>query len=484
MKIAIRADASLQIGTGHVMRCLTLADALKKRGGECYFICREHEGNLIEHIRERDHTVHILTGIVDEQGDGARTRSILGKIRPTWLIVDHYALGAGWEKAAKPDGIRLMVIDDLTSRPHVCDLLLNQNLGAQTEDYAKLVPANARILAGPRFALVRPEFAAKRKAEPPKLAHDHWLASVGGVDPKNILGKIVSAWEQLPTPRPSLALAVGSKSQNIASLTQLISSMSGVSLHQDADMAELMSKAGLVIGTTGTMSWERCCLGLPSIMGITAENQRPVCEALVQHHAGISVGEWEKIAPKKLVAMFEKARQHPELLEKIAARAWKIVDGYGAGRVAACLMLERTALRPATSADAELAYSWRNDAATRRYFFDSEPIDHNRHLEWWRQSLSSSTRNLLIAEIHGQPMGVLRLDHANDEATVSIYIDPNFVGLHLGTAILKAGAVWCRKEHGKTRRLVAEILPENKASLSAFSKAGFIQRGEKWFMGI
>jgi UDP-2,4-diacetamido-2,4,6-trideoxy-beta-L-altropyranose hydrolase len=479
MKIVFRADASLQIGTGHVMRCLTLAGALTARGVECHFICREHEGNLIELVRSRGHNVHALSGVIDEQGDRARSRSFLGKIQPAWIIVDHYELDEKWEKAVNSNNAYLMVIDDMTNRPHVCDLLLDQNLGRHATDYKDLVPARARVLAGPRFALVRPEFTAKRKsleATPKK----NWLACVGGLDPKDILGKIVTAWEILSTPKPSLTLAVGANSPNAEALVKRISTLPGTALRHNANMAELMAEADLLIGTTGTISWERCCVGLPSVMGSIAENQRKNCEELARHRTGISVGNWEKITPEKLAAMLDKIRQRPLLLEKMAARARKLVDGRGVDRVAAALLVEQVELRSATPADAERAWQWRNAPDVRKYSHNSAGIPLADHLNWWRAACADRSSALLVAEIGNQALGILRLDHEKEGSTVSLYVDPDLTGLGLGAAILDAGATWCRRERPQTKKLWAEILPENKASQAAFRKAGFASNGQKW----
>ena len=179
MKITFRTDASLQIGTGHVMRCLTLADALAARGAYCQFICRAHDGNLIEFIRRKGLTAHPLPAGAalprsptdpthaawlgaTQAEDAEACAPILAAQRPDWLIVDHYALDARWERALAPHYRKLMVIDDLADRPHSCDLLLDQTFGRDAADYRPLVPADCRLLCGSHYALLRPEFAALR----------------------------------------------------------------------------------------------------------------------------------------------------------------------------------------------------------------------------------------------------------------------------------------------------------------------------------
>jgi len=152
MRIAFRTDASSQIGTGHAMRCLTLADALREQDAECQFVCREHEGHLMGYIRSRGHDTHALPRTrpsssfesdlahaswlgVDWQTDAAQTRQALGNAALDWLIVDHYALDRPWESALRSSCKRIMVIDDLADRQHDCDLLLDQNYGSSAERY-------------------------------------------------------------------------------------------------------------------------------------------------------------------------------------------------------------------------------------------------------------------------------------------------------------------------------------------------------------
>src|ERR1035437_405447 len=195
LRIAFRTDASLQMGSGHVMRCLTLADALKAQGAQCQFISRAHPCNLIEVIRQRGYMVNILVAPVQQaqaaikniaatvqgaqqkpphepahaawlgstwQADAQETTVVLATLQPDWLVVDHYALDQRWEEVLAAHCLQLLVIDDLADRPHRCDLLLDQNLGRQPQDYANLVPAHCQVLTGPNYALLRPEFVALR----------------------------------------------------------------------------------------------------------------------------------------------------------------------------------------------------------------------------------------------------------------------------------------------------------------------------------
>jgi UDP-2,4-diacetamido-2,4,6-trideoxy-beta-L-altropyranose hydrolase len=181
-KILIRTDASVQIGTGHVMRCLTLADELRGRGAEVIFVCREFDGNLCGYIEEKGYIVHRLpVSDATEQGDqnieiglkhtawlGADCQTDVEQVEeiikdlespPDWLVVDHYALDERWEECLRSYCKKIMVIDDLADRPHNCDLLLDQNFYENLESrYDGLVPPQCKKFLGPKYALLRPEF--------------------------------------------------------------------------------------------------------------------------------------------------------------------------------------------------------------------------------------------------------------------------------------------------------------------------------------
>ena len=320
MRIALRADASLQIGTGHVMRCLTLANALAARGADCEFICRAHKGNLIDFIRGKGYVAHSLPvaheassastgpGSADstpnlahshwlgatQAEDAEACAPILSAHRPDWLIVDHYALDARWERALAPHYRKLMVIDDLADRPHACDLLLDQTFGRDAADYRPLVPASCRLLCGSQYALLRPEFAAlrpyslQRRARRPALRE--LLITLGGVDKDNVTSQVLEALRACPlsascritvvmgTTAPWLG-EVRTQAQGMPWPTRVLVGVS--------DMARLITDSDWAIGAAGSTSWERCCLGLPAIVLVLADNQIESSKAL--HAAGLAV---------------------------------------------------------------------------------------------------------------------------------------------------------------------------------------------------
>jgi UDP-2,4-diacetamido-2,4,6-trideoxy-beta-L-altropyranose hydrolase len=349
MLIVFRVDASLQIGTGHVMRCLTLADALRAQGADCQFICREHAGHLTAQIRRKGYATHALRAPVEggplaipsapllahaqwlgttQQQDAEECAPILAELHPDWLIVDHYALDTRWETALRPHYRKLMAIDDLADRPHQCDLLLDQTFGRTVENYRPWVPAPCTVLCGSNYALLRPEFAelrtySLRRRAKPKLRH--LLISMGGVDKDNSTAQVLKALESSDLPADCrISVVMGATAPWLADVRrQAVRMPWPVEVRVNVvDMAHLMADSDLAIGAAGSTAWERCCLGLPSIMRVLADNQRFIAEQL--HEAGAAM-------VLDQASFCSRIESLP--LAQMSVSAARIVDGLGAARV-------------------------------------------------------------------------------------------------------------------------------------------------------
>jgi UDP-2,4-diacetamido-2,4,6-trideoxy-beta-L-altropyranose hydrolase len=489
VNVLIRADASRVIGAGHVVRCLALAAALRECGARVSFISRSADGDLAELITAGGNALHLLPKADQAcswQDDCAEVLEVVREqARVDWLVVDHYGIDRQWEAAMQPFVRRQLVIDDLANRPHAANLLVDPNISVAASRYRALVPASCRLMLGPRYALLRPEFVERaREADASRDAQEGGiLACVGGADPQDILSRIVEAWQRLPVSRPALQLVVGSGSPNVAKLRRIAEGLAGVTLHvQTARMAELMDGARFLICAAGSISWERCCLGRAAIMGSLADNQRENLEALTRLRTGLSVGQWVDTSVDILAELIGELARHPGLVRRMGARSRRLVDGRGAGRVS-CHMAAAAGyivLRPATLADATPAWQWRNAEVTRRHFANSGAIELDRHLEWWATVLADHGRDLLIAVLGARPVGVLRLDHRGDEAVVSVYVDPALTGVGLGPSILRAAQQWVHHHRSQMAAMVADILPQNTASASAFAAAGFARDGARW----
>jgi len=293
MRIAFRTDASSQIGTGHVMRCLTLADALREQGAECHFVCREHEGHLMDHISSRGYELHALprpdaNGSFESdlahaswlgvgwKSDADQTRQALSSETFDWLIVDHYALDHCWESVLRSSCKRIMVIDDLADRRHNCDLLLDQNYYSNlNQRYQDLLPDHCISLLGPSFLLLRQEFyLAKHDLGVRDGIINNVLVFFGGNDPTNQTEKVLKAFEKLQLPNVSIDVVVGHTNFNRELINAKCDQLPNTRyFYNAANMAELVANADLGIGAGGSAMWERCYLGLPTITVVSAQNQ-------------------------------------------------------------------------------------------------------------------------------------------------------------------------------------------------------------------
>jgi UDP-2,4-diacetamido-2,4,6-trideoxy-beta-L-altropyranose hydrolase len=365
-KVIIRADASTQIGSGHVMRCLTLAEELRDAGSMVSFVSRAHPGNLNELIREKGFQCLELPEAaaietteqrvqdsrfeygswlgVSQQQDAKETIEALRGVRPDWLIVDHYGLDEEWETLLRPHAAKTMVIDDLADRRHNCDLLLDQTFGRGPLDYEGLTPSYATILCGSRYALLRPDFAKFRNSSwqvRNKRSLERVFVNLGGVDKDNITCAVLRSLEGSSLSRSSKITVVLGKNapwrEDVQRVAREIKFETKV-LVGVSDMARLMSDADFAIGASGSSAWERCCIGLPTAMIITADNQKYA--AIKLHEAGAAwLLDKSKNLTKQVRNLLKKVICNPLLLKEVSDRAAKVTDGRGCSLVTKAIIV-------------------------------------------------------------------------------------------------------------------------------------------------
>ncbi len=360
MKVFVRTDASVQIGTGHVMRCSTLAEALKEKGADVSFLSRELPGNLCELLERQGFCLHRLpfrkspvkegkSDIahagwlgVDWERDAEETRFVLdGFSGIDWLIIDHYSLDSRWESRIRPSVRQVMVIDDIADRPHDCDLLLDQNLYPDMGTrYDHLVPGHCRKLLGPKYAVLRSEFIAARKKMSLRDGQiRRLLVFFGGSDIENATEKALVAIRALGRSEISVDVVVGASNPNGQRIRDICSAMANTTFHcQVPHMAELISEADLAIGAAGSTTWERCCLGLPSLIVPLAENQENIAREADRSGIGFLVEREILHSPEKLKERIDKTIGSPDALIAQSRKCLRLVDGLGTERILKHLM--------------------------------------------------------------------------------------------------------------------------------------------------
>lgn len=295
MRVLIRADASISIGTGHIMRCLTIAKELKRRGATVHFVCRRLPGDLCDYIESKDFPVNRLysclngTEEFDFENDANAVIEILqNQSNPELLIVDHYLIDERWEKLVRPYVQRLMVIDDLANRRHECHILLDYNIHENYANrYDALVPKQCKKFLGPNYVILKPEFLRfsgyqrKRKGRVKRI-----LIFFGGTDPTNETEKALKAIQYIQQDtllNVAIDVVVGVINPNKERIKRYCHKIDNMRVFENvSNMAQLMAKADLALGGGGITNIERMYMKLPTIAVSVADNQTKVLEYLGQ----------------------------------------------------------------------------------------------------------------------------------------------------------------------------------------------------------
>ena len=320
-KIAvIRADASEQIGSGHLMRCLTLADRMRREGTEVHFICRDLVGNLNHLVCEQGFPLHVLPRHADDpslsgyaawltvaqETDARETGEVLCTLAPIMrLVVDSYALDEVWERIVRPLVGEIFVIDDLANRKHDCDILLDQNFyRAMQHRYDGLVPPSCKLLLGPSYALLREEFYAAKKKLRWRDGHlRRILVFYGGSDVTHETEKAVRALLHLSLPAVEVDVIIGGSNAHRMQIEELCAPHDFLHTYcAVSNMADFMANADLCLGAGGTTTWERCFLGLPAIVTAIAENQLEICRDCADAGLIYYLGRWDEVTENDIAS--------------------------------------------------------------------------------------------------------------------------------------------------------------------------------------
>ena len=532
--VAICADASRQIGSGHLMRCLSLARALRQIGAEVRFYYAAWPGHADTWLNAQGFHGELLDFAVDnfladeDAKDSANVWSTLwqqqyghaclkawqpwlqslntqatSSVHRTidWCIYDNYGLAADFVKVIKPSCRQLMAIDDLANREHPVDLLLDQNavFGMQTR-YQTMLPADCTQLLGPQYALLRPEFysssmpiTAQTSSARSYQRVNRILVSIGGSDTVGLTERLCKLlFAQQVFADISLDVVVGSAYEKITELTELIAARANSRLFvQTNEMASLMRQADLAIGAGGSSQWERALTHLPSLVVAVADNQQPGCEYL-QHLGAIQyLGRVEQVSDELLLNAITNIIENKDLRQALAERAYALmaiaqndasssatqVLYSGAEKVARKMSFLSTlatlALRQAETADAELLLTWANDPYVRAMAFSKAPIAWATHLAWFEQKRQDASTDIWICEQFGQAVGQCRLNAITPLiGEIHLNLNPACRGLGLAAAMIAKACQASIARH-QWQEIHAVVKLSNHASLRAFIRAGF-----------
>jgi UDP-2,4-diacetamido-2,4,6-trideoxy-beta-L-altropyranose hydrolase len=504
MRVAFRADSSALIGMGHLMRCITLADELAPRCSSIQFACRAQRGHASDQVQQSGHILHLLTdsdGTSEPAGthrqspwlscnwqlDAQQTAEAVLQDAPLdWLVVDHYGIDENWEQAVLAaqlrqwrTPLRILAIDDLADRRHACSMLLDQNL-QHPGRYDGLLAKHCEILLGPRHALVRPGFERLRSKGIPETRTDV-LVYFGTSQGDDLPCRALQAFDEVaPAGWTATIVVTNDMGKSLQDLATRLGTQRCQLIRVPVNMLALMRTSHVAIGAAGTTAWERCTIGLPSVIVSVADNQVAGAQALHEAGAAFYLGPAESASTARFAKALGEILHH-ERHAAMRAAALSICDGRGAKRVAAAMFTAGLSFRAATMADAALLHAWRNNIQVRSASSDTREITPAEHSSWMEGVLGDPNRHLLIAQAFGHNCACLRFDVSDTVATISIYLAPNWLQSGIGGAVIERGSRWLFKARKDVRTIHANIKPSNQASRKAFERAGYSPHDRLFF---
>ncbi len=464
------------MGTGHVMRCLALAQAWQDAGGRATFAMAEPSAFLRERLRKESIALSEIGAPPGTDADAAETITLARQHSASWIVVDGYRFDGEYQRALKNGGFKVLFLDDYGHAGHYsADLILNQNISAKEILYENREPYS-RLLLGTHYCLLRREFTSwrqwKREVAP---VGRKVLLTMGGSDPGNFTGKAVAALQSLESEIEAVVVIGGSNAHDELSQTAWTGGKKTITVLRDvSNMAELMAWADVAISAAGTTCWELCLMGLPSLLIDLADNQTRLAKQLDERGCAVHLGSAQEASSKSLPHRLNTLLNSFEVRQRLSMRARELVDGAGASRVVSVLRGALLNLRPARENDCRLLWEWANDEQVRAASFSSAAIPWNNHVAWFNKKLRQDGCRIWIAEDNeGTPVGQVRFDQRADgeyEIAASLSKDRRGQGLAIP---LITQALQSFSTRGNSARIHAFVKPGNTASLKAFARSGF-----------
>ncbi len=473
-----RCDASQEMGAGHLVRCYVLAQYLVQRNWQCAFICSpgSHQffpkSNLdavdYQEIEDEQKDLHAL------YPDGCKV-----------LIIDHYQRDKNYQRQYRDWAEYIVVIDDLANREHDCDLLIDAAFGGKKESYLGLVPKHCTLLLGSEYALLRPQFWHYRQYHKQIPSKQHLFVHFGALDQHNLLPQIITILNQLSLPFEFVIdVLVSSKTANFQQIKEAAkASILPVIVHSDTqDVAPILSQASIALAAAGGNSWERCCLGIPTIFIETALNQRVTLRSIVQAGAGIDIGTANPLQVNRLKKALLDLWQDREKRQLFSAAARSLCDGLGVRRVYIAIqqMIQNrqsnVGIRLTQKSDVKMLYQWQCIAGIRKYSHHPTMPSYQQHCQWFASKIHDVNCLFHIIQYQQQDVGMIRLDKltqlTDKSYLVSILVVPALQGQGIATKALALVRQLLPEMH-----LYAQIQAENKASIRLFTQSGYVQQG-------
>lgn len=481
--LLLRADAGPGIGSGHVSRLLSLAEAWIDAGGRARLLTAGISSELSLRAGSLGVEIVRLPAAHPAPGDLAALKTeIAGSGPKPWVAVDGYGFDAAYYRGARETGARVLAVDDIPRLPdYPVDALLNQNAGAETLSYP--LPPEALPLLGPKWALLRRsrcEAAPSRTPGPePRI-----LISFGGADPGDATALAIRALKRLKSPYRALVVA-GPDNPRLEALTALAEG-APIVVKKAVNMAAEMGSADAALLGGGVTMLEACVAGLPSLVATIADNQEPGASALARGGAVRLLGRAADLSEGALAAALDELLGDAPARAELSSKGRLAADGRGSARAAAALLAlseprlsnDWVRLRRAAPEDALEIWRIANDSSVRARSFRREPIPLADHLAWFHAALEDEDTRFWVVEAGFVVAGQVRYTRSGDAAEVHYSVRGAFRGKGLGTLALEQSRRLACRELG-VRRLTGAVISPNEPSERSFASAGWTRKGDE-----
>ena len=478
-KLLIRADASAEIGTGHVMRCIALAEAWQDTIGEVFFVSSFNTQALEDRLKIKGIRIRHINNQAGTCSDAEETSQIAHQCGADWIVVDGYHFGAEYQKTIKDTGLSLLIIDDYGHADHYyADIVLNQNIYADRSLFKKHEPFT-RFLLGTKFVLLRKEFlkwSGWRRDIPEKARKI--LVTLGGGDPDNVTLNVINAIRGIELNELEVKVVVGSANPHFNLIHETINEKPGITLIKNTDnMPEFMAWADIAISAGGTTCYELFFMRVPSIIIPIAENQKPVANELKTKNITKVVEVNDVKNQIKFNGLIFEFLNNYKTRSEFSERMAQYIDGKGISRVINAISCNKITLRNVKLSDCKQIWLWINDPVVRSVSFKTNPISLQDHKEWFFSAVNNPKLVYYIAEDeNATPIGQARFQIEAKEAIISVLVDPEYRGMSLGTSLILDATEKFFSETG-IEKVNALIKKGNDESWKAFIKAGYVELG-------
>ena len=482
MNLAIRADSSENIGTGHIVRCVSLAKELRKSGIKVYFISKNYKGNILKLVKKNKFLLTKLDQFLSIKEDISATSKILEKYKIDSLILDNYNLNSIWEKSIKKKLKKLIVISD-SDKNHFCDILINYNILQNKKKYFLNNNKSAtRVFFGLRYAILNDEYQKiKKKINIKKKLKKINIFFGGFKESLELLEIVIDIMSSKALRRIKLDIIPGLNQKITKTINYKLNNRGNYNIHQNLpSLAKVIKNADLGIGCGGTANLERLCLGIPSVVFLAAKNQELLGNALAKKDFIIKVKKKNNLINKKhLSSIIKKIYKNQSILEKYSKKNKLLVDGLGSKRIAGAILgydNSNLKIRKADKKDSNVLYDMVNDIEVRNNAFNKKFIMYNDHLRWFKKKIKNNNAHIFIAEdLNKLAIGQVRFDYLKlkKKYLVDISIDECARGYGIGKLLLTQAIKKIPAKNLKSKKFFAYVLNKNYASHKLFLDCNF-----------